>query len=106
MNMGFGVFFTFIVIFLVLIVISSAANAAKRNGAGRNTNMRRTVSSDGHAVPRREDLTCDTNEGHHHPEESAMAKEFGPRYIVHDEPEEGYVILNGVKRKLTDCSKY
>ena len=35
-----------------------------------------------------------------------MAKEFGPRYIVHDEPEEGYVILNGVKRKLTDCSKF
>lgn len=106
MNMGFGVFITVIVIFWILIVFALVANAAKRNGAGKNTNMRRTVSSDGHAVPRREDLTCDTNEGHHHPEESAMAKEFGPRYIVHDEPEEGYVILNGVKRKLTDCGKY
>ena len=25
------------------------------------------------------------------------------RYIVHDEPEQGYVILNGVKRRIEDC---
>lgn len=106
MDRNFGSLFTVIVIIWILIAIASAVNAAKNSGARKNRSARRMVSDDGHAVPRQEDLTCDANDGHHHPEESAMAKEFGPRYIVHDEPEEGYVILNGVKRKLTDCSKF
>ena len=29
--------------------------------------------------------------------------DFGPRYVVTEQPEKGYVILNGVKRKLRDC---
>ncbi|MBQ1476914.1 MAG: hypothetical protein IIZ33_02080 [Erysipelotrichaceae bacterium] len=56
------------------------------------------VSSDGHRVPKEQDLTCDRY-GHDHEENS----EFGRRYIVHEDPEDGYVILNGVKRKISDC---
>lgn len=60
---------------------------------------KKTVSSDGHVVPKNQDLTCETEFEHKHPQ----TNEFGRRYIVHEEPEEGYVILNGIKRKLTDC---
>lgn len=28
---------------------------------------------------------------------------IGSRLVAHPEPEEGYVVLNGVKRKLEDC---
>lgn len=56
-------------------------------------------SSDGHIVPKEDDLTCDTVYGHQH----SQANEFGRRYIVHEEPEEGYVVLNGVKRQIKDC---
>ena len=58
-------------------------------------------SSDGHRVPRNEDLTCETNDGHNHVRYSE--EEYGKRYIVHNEPETGYVVLNGVKRRLEDC---
>lgn len=33
----------------------------------------------------------------------ATEPDFGPRYVVTEQPEKGYVILNGVKRKLRDC---
>lgn len=56
----------------------------------------KTVSDDGHPVPKSQDLTCETKHGHRH-------APTGPRYIVHEEPELGYVVLNGVKRRLTDC---
>lgn len=56
----------------------------------------KTISDDGHVVPESQDLTCETRHGHHH-------ASTGPRYIVHEEPERGYVVLNGVKRRLTDC---
>ena len=29
-----------------------------------------------------------------------------PRFIPHEDPEEGYIILNGVKMKLTEADKY
>lgn len=53
------------------------------------------ISSDGHRIPPSKDITCAAY-GHTHPESA-------PRYIVHEDPENGYVILNGVKRKITDC---
>jgi len=65
-----------------------------------------TISSDGHTVSPNEDLTCERVDGHVHSESSTLEQEYGKRYIVHNEPENGYVILNGVKRKLKDCSKY
>ena len=52
-------------------------------------------------VPKAQDVTCEREFGHNHPNNSNP--EFGRRYIVHEEPEEGYVILNGIKRKITDC---
>ena len=67
--------------------------------AGRKKQRRRTISDDGHYVTPSEDLTCETTSGHRHENSS----EFGQRYIVHNEPEDGYVVLNGVMRRIEDC---
>lgn len=47
---------------------------------------------------RNKDIRCEQLYGHDHDDESQTQ-----RYIVHEEPEQGYVILNGVKRKISDC---
>ncbi len=57
-----------------------------------------TVSSDGHQIPPDMDPTC-AKYGHVH-------EETGHRYIVHEEPEQGYVILNGKKISLKDAARY
>jgi hypothetical protein len=62
-------------------------------------NKGKTISSDGHAVAPGEDLTCENQYGHHHDRINGQE----PRYVVHSEPTSGYVVLNGVKRKLSDC---
>ncbi len=65
---------------------------------------RKTIAEDGHVIPPEKDITCEGKEGHFHPKLSAAdQKDYGPRYIVHDDPEIGYVVLNGVKRKISDC---
>ncbi len=54
-----------------------------------------TRSDDGHVVRKEQDMTCNTKYGHDHPETK--------RFIVHEDPDEGYVVLNGVKRRIQDC---
>lgn len=77
----------FIVWFIVLLAIISFISSKY---AGK-----KTVSDDGHTIERKNDITCNTKYNHNHPEER--------RYIVHEEPTQGYVILNGKKRKIEDC---
>ena len=76
------------VFIIFLTAILSSMTARKR---------RVTRSDDGHEVPMNQDLTCETQYGHNH---GALPEK---RYIVHEDPEEGYVILNGVKRRIRDC---
>lgn len=102
------VFYLILGVILLVALLVPLKALQKKGGARKSTSLngseearrspgkRQTVSDDGHVVPRREDITCGTAYGHNHPEQ--------PRYIVHSEPEEGYVILNGVKRKIKDCS--
>ena len=85
----------FLVIMAVFSIIS-AIIGGKPAGRNRRT-QRRPVSDDGHAVSFDQDLTCETKYGHDH------STPGGRRYIVHEDPEEGYVVLNGVKRKIRDC---
>ncbi len=94
------IFFVIIVVYLVIMVFISIFSSRTRvnsNAQGR----RRPVSSDGHEVPRAQDLTCETKYGHVH--NRLPEYERTPRYIVHEDPEEGYVVLNGIKRKISDC---
>ncbi len=58
-----------------------------------------TVASDGHRIPRGKDITCEGQYGHDHGERV-------PRFIVHEEPTEGYCNLNGKIVALKDCWKY
>ncbi len=67
-----------------------------RAGTGKK---RKTVSSDGHTIPKSRDITCEGQYGHRH-------EGMEERYIVHEEPTEGYCILNGKKVALKDCWKY
>ena len=93
--------FLFVAIFIVYVV-SYVMFVKRRISKTGTTTHRFERSSDGHIVSADESFTCETKEGHNHPKISA---EFGQRYIVHNDPEDGYVILNGVRRKLDDCSR-
>lgn len=86
-------------LFATVYVLAAANSRIQRTAGGTSRRRGRTISSDGHAVPKDQDLTCEDEYGHHHP----SLPDAQPRYIVHEEPTEGYVILNGVKRKISDC---
>ena len=83
--------FPFIII-AVWIVIIAAASVISSIARRKNT----TYSSDGHAVPTEDDFTCETKYGHQHDYSER-------RYVVHEEPQQGYVVLNGIKRRIEDC---
>ena len=90
----------FVFFSLMGFIISAASRSSRvRSAVLLNNKKRKTVSDDGHYVPRSDDLTCETAQGHRHNRNN----EFGDRYIVHNEPEEGYVVLNGIIRKIEDC---
>ena len=81
------------IIFYVIFIIAMFKIAKK------NKQRSRIISDDGHFVPSNEDLTCETTQGHKH----QKSTEFGPRYVVHNEPSQGYIVLNGIVRKIEDC---
>ncbi len=85
------------IVFIILLVIYLAAFGATVVRSVKKA-QHKTVSSDGHVVPKSQDLTCETKYDHHH-----VPDENGRRYIVHEEPEDGWVVLNGVKRRVKDC---
>ncbi|MBR3357415.1 MAG: hypothetical protein IKG46_06240 [Solobacterium sp.] len=84
----FFIIFGVWVFIIFLTAILSSMTARRR---------RVTRSDDGHFVPPSQDLTCEGQYGHDHGGNTEK------RYIVHEDPEEGYVILNGVKRRIRDC---
>lgn len=57
------------------------------------------LASDGHRVSKDQDISC-RRFGHKHEEFDT------PRFIPHEDPEEGYIILNGVRMKLTEADNY
>lgn len=84
----------FLVWFIIILTFFSVILASTK--IKNPLKKRITVSDDGHRVPRSEDLTCETVYGHDHGNGE-------PRYIVHEEPSDGYVVLNGIKRSLEEC---
>lgn len=58
-------------------------------------------STDGHILTGIQDITC-RQFGHNHPE----WEEPTTRYIVHDDIEDGFIILNGKKMHRTEADKY
>ena len=83
--------FIFAGIMIILAVVTPVI-------AGISMKQKRyTISDDGHVVKAEQDVTCSNQYDHRHPETPQA------RYIVHEDPEMGFVILNGVKRKISDC---
>ena len=85
------IFFILFVLVIVFVSIAASSSAALKQ-------HKPTVSDDGHRIPKKMDLTCEGEYGHEH-----SKAESQPRYIVHEEPEDGYVVLNGIKRRIEDC---
>ncbi|MEE1354878.1 hypothetical protein [Absicoccus porci] len=73
--------FVFWIVFIIVIVDIFLAQLVKKSKI---------------SIKPKKDVTCETQYNHDHDKQSE-------RYIVHDEPEQGYVILNGVKRRIEDC---
>ncbi len=80
-------------ILIFIIIIGLVFYQSNRKNATKKT----TLSSDGHKVPKAEDPTC-AKYGHDH-------GDLGQRYIVHQEVDEGYMRLNGVRVKIKDADK-
>ncbi len=67
-------------------------------GSGSNTRAR---STDGHVLSKDQDITC-RKYGHRH----SRREEPEMRFLVHDDPEQGYILLNGVKMRITEADQY
>lgn len=99
-----GAVFYFILFFFVIIrFLTTNKKKGPGNTATRNKTARPSakgpMAADGHRLPKDQDISCERF-GHKH-------KEFDtPRYIPHQDPEEGYIILNGVRMKLTEADSY
>lgn len=108
--------FIWIMVTILLKRKSGGSNAAGKNSSysagsgkwhkervqGYSGNKRRPVkASDGHILKGVRDITC-RQFGHNHPE----WEEPESRYIVHDDPEDGFIILNGKKMRITEADQY
>lgn len=102
MNGGFWIY-----LIIILFGIARMANSKNRKTsekgsartAARRPSGKTPLASDGHRVPKDQDISC-RRYGHKH-------EEFDrPRFIPHEDPEEGYIILNGVKMKITEADRY
>ena len=94
----------YVVIVVAALYMNKKNKEAQTNKGINPVNQKPYVtrSDDGHRVPRAQDLTCEKQYGHKHTTVDGTA----PRYIVHEEPEQGYVILNGVKRRIKDLKDF
>lgn len=103
-----------VVVTMQLKRMSKGNNAARRNSPsgssgkwhteiipGLDFGKRAPRSTDGHTLKGEQDITC-RQFGHHHPQ----WEEPTIRYIVHDDIEDGFIILNGKKMHRTEADAY
>lgn len=76
----------------------SAASVFARS-AGKTGPRTRPLADDGHYIKAEDDISC-RRFGHRHAEDAV------PRFIPHNDPEEGYIILNGKKMLRTEADRY
>ena len=103
-----------VTVMVLLKRVSGKNGAAGRNSSGSGSrkwytekapgatySKRSARASDGHWLRGEQDITC-RQYGHNHPN----SVEPQSRYIVHEEPTEGYIVLNGKKMLRTEADKY
>lgn len=76
----------------------TAASAIARS-VGKTGIKTRPLADDGHYIKAEDDISC-RRFGHRHEEDVV------PRFIPHNDPEEGYIILNGKKMLRTEADRY
>lgn len=102
-----GIIYLFLFAIIFIRFMAQKGGSKKGTGNARNTggaasrrpSANRPLASDGHRVPRDQDISC-RRFGHKHEEFDT------PRFIPHSDPEEGYIILNGIKMKRGDADRY
>ena len=75
--------------------------AAGKSPVRKNRPARPARAQDGHVLKGIRDITC-RQFGHDHD----VGEEPLSRFIVHDDPEDGYILLNGVKMLLSEADEY
>lgn len=93
----------YLILFVFIITRIKKKDPAKGRsgsaGAERRPSGKSPLASDGHRVPKDQDISC-RRYGHKHEAFDT------PRFIPHEDPEQGYIILNGVRMKLTEADRY
>ena len=86
---------------LIWVFVIFVLRLAEKNGRAANKNAGRGLSKENRSWHTEKDITC-RQFGHNHPE----WEEPTTRYIVHDDIEDGFIILNGKKMHRTEADKY
>ena len=63
------------------------------------------IASDGHKISAKDDISC-ARYGHDHSHDTRQDGFPDAQFIVHDEPEEGYINLNGKILKRSEADEY
>ena len=63
------------------------------------------IASDGHRISAEDDISC-ARYGHDHSNDPMQKDIPKEQFIVHNEPPEGYINLNGKIIKLTEADEY
>ena len=82
-----------LIVILVIVMVLAVYTSTHKGTADETSpkNAKKTKHAD--------DLTCEAKYNHKH---DALPTDT-PRYIVQEEPEEGYIVLNGKKIRKQDC---
>jgi len=105
-----GIIFLVWIVIIIAGTISASKNKNKANDISKikrpktvynNTNFNSSNYNNSnynnqtnYSIPKSQDIRCETKYGHSHRPEYSMKN---GRYIVHDKPTTGYIVLNGVK---------
>ena len=63
------------------------------------------IASDGHKINAKDDISC-ARYGHDHSRDMKQEGFPDAQYIVHNEPQEGYINLNGKILKRSEADEY
>lgn len=103
-----GFYFILLIVFMIIRISKNKNSAAGRRFQEFKEAAKQgieRVASDGHRIDAKDDISC-ARYGHDHSRE-ARQNGFSDRpFIVHNEPAEGYINLNGKILKRSEADEY
>ncbi len=100
--------------FLIVIVIFTLVLLKRQKNTGTPVwkelftptgQGRERVASDGHTISAQDDISC-ARFGHDHSHDPVQEGFPEAQFIVHNEPQEGYINLNGKILKRSEADEY